>query len=108
VAVVNHHGGYGGGHYTAFTNHDVSQHGGVGAPSLRDAAKLGRWFTFDDARVVEMDPEAGATGRGVVTSAAYVLVYQRRSWQARAAVGLAGVAPARAPVAPAPLPAKRA
>jgi ubiquitin carboxyl-terminal hydrolase 4/11/15 len=73
IAVVNHMGGMGGGHYTAYANHQISQFGGYGAKELQD--KGGKWMLFDDSYVdfVE-DPE-----RRVVSKAAYVLVFQRRT-----------------------------
>lgn len=55
-AVSNHFGGLGGGHYTAFCR-------------MPDD---GRWYTFDDSSVHEMDPGS------VRSSAAYVLFYRRR------------------------------
>ena len=95
IAVVNHHGGMGGGHYTAYTNHEVSQWGGVGAPQLSGGA--GKWNLFDDTRVAPVDDPTD-----VVTRAAYVLVYQRRTFQLAprqeriAAAAAATVAAARA------------
>jgi len=56
LAVSNHYGGMGGGHYTAY------------GKNRND----GKWYYFDDSNVTE------ATGN-VVTKAAYVLFYQRRS-----------------------------
>lgn len=72
IAVVNHMGGMGGGHYTAYANHQISQFGGYGAKELQGTG--GKWMLFDDSYVdfVE-DPE-----RRVVSKAAYVLVFQRR------------------------------
>ncbi|XP_076448226.1 ubiquitin carboxyl-terminal hydrolase 4-like [Babylonia areolata] len=56
IAVTNHYGGLGGGHYTAFAqNHDD-----------------GEWYYFDDSSVSSSSEES------VVTKAAYVLVYKRR------------------------------
>ena len=97
IAVVNHHGGMGGGHYTAFANQEVSQQGGVGAPGLKGGK--GAWWLFDDSHAAQSEP------RSVVTPAAYVLVYQRRQWEQRLAVGQQRLAPIRAPAAPAPRPA---
>lgn len=51
--VVNHHGGLSGGHYTAFCR-------------WQD-----RWYKLDDSDVAEVAPEK------VVTSAAYLLFYER-------------------------------
>jgi len=56
IAVSNHYGGMGGGHYTAYGKN----------------RKDGKWYYFDDNNVTE------ATGN-VVTKAAYVLFYQRRN-----------------------------
>jgi len=56
MAVSNHYGGMGGGHYTAYAKNKDD----------------GRWYHFDDSSVTPM-------GEGtVVTKAAYVLFYQRR------------------------------
>jgi len=60
IAVSNHYGGMGGGHYTAYGKN----------------RKDSKWYYFDDNNVTE------ATGK-VVTSAAYVLFYQRRSESAQ-------------------------
>lgn len=54
---VNHYGGLGGGHYTAFARNDHDS----------------RWYEFSDDRVSVVESEAD-----LVTSAAYVLFYQRR------------------------------
>ena len=56
VAVSNHYGGMGGGHYTAYAKNKDD----------------GRWYYFDDASV------SNASEDSVVTKAAYVLFYQRR------------------------------
>lgn len=57
VAVDNHYGGLGGGHYTG------------SAKNFRD----GRWYYFDDSRVTLIDdPQA------CVTEAAYLLFYKKR------------------------------
>jgi len=56
-AVSNHFGGMGGGHYTAY------------AKNLVD----GRWYNLDDSSVSPVDSER------VVTQAAYVLFYHRRT-----------------------------
>ena len=58
VAVSNHYGSTGGGHYTAFA---------------RDgAAADAKWHKYDDSHTAEVSADE------VVTPAAYVLVYQRR------------------------------
>ncbi|BFZ09058.1 hypothetical protein BsWGS_12097 [Bradybaena similaris] len=57
IAVTNHYGGLGGGHYTAF------------AMNKDD----GSWYHFDDSSVTSSSADS------VVTKAAYVLVYQRRN-----------------------------
>ncbi|CAL8091336.1 unnamed protein product [Calicophoron daubneyi] len=57
IAVSNHMGYLSGGHYTAF--------------ALNDPTK--RWYVFDDASTREMSKSE------IVTRAAYVLVYRRRS-----------------------------
>ncbi|XP_065900687.1 ubiquitin carboxyl-terminal hydrolase 4-like isoform X2 [Dysidea avara] len=54
-AVTNHHGGMAGGHYTAYAKNPMN----------------GKWYHFDDSKVSEIDE------RHVVTSAAYVLFYER-------------------------------
>nr|CAH8842380.1 unnamed protein product [Trichobilharzia regenti] len=56
VAVSNHMGYLGGGHYTAFALN----------------AHVNRWYYFDDSSTREVDPSK------IVTNAAYVLVYVRR------------------------------
>lgn len=60
-AVSNHYGGLGGGHYTAYCR-------------MPDD---GKWYTFDDSSVVEMNPN------GVRSPAAYVLFYRRRGAEAQ-------------------------
>ncbi len=55
-AVTNHMGGLGGGHYTATAK-----------------TPEGHWYTFDDARAVQVDPTTAING-----SDAYVLFYARR------------------------------
>ena len=55
VAVSNHMGGLGGGHYTAYARRD------------------GRWFNFNDSQVTEV-----ADTSRIVGTAAYVLFYKRR------------------------------
>eukprot|EP00903_Cladosiphon_okamuranus_P012270 g11508.t1 len=55
--VVNHYGGLGGGHYTAYALNVIDK----------------RWYEFSDDRVSVVDNEAD-----LVTSAAYVLFYSRR------------------------------
>ncbi|KAM4054773.1 ubiquitin carboxyl-terminal hydrolase [Hirsutella rhossiliensis] len=58
IAVDDHYGGLGGGHYTAYAKNFVD----------------GRWYSFNDSSVhVVLDPTS------VVTSAAYLLFYRRRS-----------------------------
>lgn len=56
-AVCNHYGNMQGGHYTAFCKNIADN----------------KWYTFDDTKVTEMPEEE------VVTRAAYLLFYQRRS-----------------------------
>ncbi|XP_059091834.1 ubiquitin carboxyl-terminal hydrolase 4-like [Tigriopus californicus] len=56
LAVSNHYGGMGGGHYTAYAKNKDD----------------GQWYYFDDCNVIPSSEEA------VVTKAAYVLFYQRR------------------------------
>ncbi|XP_007253331.3 ubiquitin carboxyl-terminal hydrolase 4 [Astyanax mexicanus] len=56
VAVSNHYGGMGGGHYTAYAKNKVD----------------GKWYYFDDSSV------SSASEDQIVTKAAYVLFYQRR------------------------------
>ncbi|CAK8690310.1 unnamed protein product [Clavelina lepadiformis] len=61
IAVSNHYGGLGGGHYTAFAKNSVDK----------------KWHYFDDSSVSDSAEER------VVTKAAYMLVYQRQdveSW----------------------------
>ncbi|KAJ3106925.1 CSN-associated deubiquitinating enzyme Ubp12 [Physocladia obscura] len=55
--VSNHYGGMGGGHYTAFAKNPIDQ----------------EWYNFDDSSVTKTSES------NVVTSAAYMLFYQRRS-----------------------------
>jgi ubiquitin carboxyl-terminal hydrolase 4/11/15 len=57
IAVSNHYGGMGGGHYTAY------------AKNHQD----GCWYHFDDSTV------SATTETAIVTKAAYVLVYERRT-----------------------------
>jgi len=56
IAVSNHYGVMGGGHYTAYGKNKDD----------------GRWYHFDDSSVTPISES------GVVTKAAYVLFYQRR------------------------------
>ncbi|RVE73387.1 hypothetical protein OJAV_G00049010 [Oryzias javanicus] len=56
IAVSNHYGGMGGGHYTAYAKNKMD----------------GKWYYFDDSSV------SSATEDQIVTKAAYVLFYQRR------------------------------
>lgn len=55
-AISNHYGGIGGGHYTAYCKNPKNKY----------------WFDFNDSVVSKQDPSE------LVTSAAYVLFYQRR------------------------------
>ncbi|ANB12767.1 Ubp12p [Sugiyamaella lignohabitans] len=57
IAVDNHYGGLGGGHYTAYAKNFVDN----------------KWYYYDDANVRPTEPEASITG------AAYLLFYRRRS-----------------------------
>lgn len=54
--VVNHYGGLGGGHYTAYGKNHFDE----------------KWYDFNDSSV------SSASGREIVSSAAYVLFYKRR------------------------------
>jgi len=63
IAVSNHYGGMGGGHYTAYGKNKDD----------------GLWYYFDDSSVTISNEEA------VVTKAAYVLFYQRRKGSSKAA-----------------------
>uniref|UniRef100_A0A8C1J2K5 Ubiquitin carboxyl-terminal hydrolase n=1 Tax=Cyprinus carpio TaxID=7962 RepID=A0A8C1J2K5_CYPCA len=56
IAVSNHYGGMGGGHYTAYGKNKMD----------------GKWYYFDDSSV------SSSTEDQIVTKAAYVLFYQRR------------------------------
>ncbi|CAH3164466.1 unnamed protein product [Porites evermanni] len=56
IAVSNHYGGMGGGHYTAYAKN----------------CKDGRWYSFDDSSVSSVDEGQ------VVSKAAYVLFYERQ------------------------------
>jgi ubiquitin carboxyl-terminal hydrolase 4/11/15 len=56
IGVVNHYGGLGGGHYTAYCKNAIEK----------------QWYDFDDTRVSKTSAEA------TETTAAYVLFYQRR------------------------------
>uniref|UniRef100_A0A4W3JYA0 Ubiquitin carboxyl-terminal hydrolase n=1 Tax=Callorhinchus milii TaxID=7868 RepID=A0A4W3JYA0_CALMI len=56
VAITNHYGGMGGGHYTAYAKNQID----------------GQWYYFDDSSV------SAASEDQIVTKAAYVLFYQRR------------------------------
>lgn len=60
IAVDNHYGGLGGGHYTA------------AARNFRD----NKWYYFDDSRVTHIENPALT-----ITSAAYLLFYRKRSSQ---------------------------
>lgn len=57
VAVDNHYGGLGGGHYTAYAKNSSDS----------------RWYYFDDSRVTETSPERS------IASSAYLLFYMRRT-----------------------------
>lgn len=57
LAVDNHYGGLGGGHYTAYAKNHID----------------GKWYYFDDSRVTETDPERSISG------SAYLLFYARRT-----------------------------
>ncbi|KAK9469793.1 hypothetical protein V1512DRAFT_279229 [Lipomyces arxii] len=59
IAVDNHFGGIGGGHYTADVKNFVD----------------GKWYNYDDSSVRQIEPKQA------VTSAAYMLFYRRRSVQ---------------------------
>ncbi|XP_070594888.1 ubiquitin carboxyl-terminal hydrolase 4 isoform X2 [Erythrolamprus reginae] len=56
IAVSNHYGGLGVGHYTAYAKNKIN----------------GKWYYFDDSNV------SPASEEQIVTKAAYVLFYQRR------------------------------
>ncbi|KAF2400684.1 UCH-domain-containing protein [Trichodelitschia bisporula] len=56
-AVDNHYGGLGGGHYTAYARNFVD----------------GKWYEYNDSHVSVKTPQ------GVITPAAYLLFYRRRS-----------------------------
>ncbi|KAG8436187.1 hypothetical protein GDO86_007333 [Hymenochirus boettgeri] len=56
VAVSNHYGGMGGGHYTAYAKNQEKN----------------QWYYFDDSSV------SAASEDQIVTKAAYVLFYQRK------------------------------
>ena len=68
-AVVNHFGGMGGGHYTAYTLH----------------AEEGTWHLYDDSHCSPVD-----SSDALHTSAAYVLFYKRRDIPKRQAMSRAG------------------
>jgi len=78
IAVSNHYGGMGGGHYTAYGKNKDD----------------GRWYHFDDSSVTPISENA------VVTKAAYVLFYQRREETARSTQPSAalGAAPTSQPL----------
>lgn len=61
IAVSNHYGGLGGGHYTAYCKN----------------YEKNAWYYFDDSSVSESDEES------TVTKAAYVLVYQKKGTDRR-------------------------
>lgn len=60
IAVDEHSGGLGGGHYTAVAKNFID----------------GRWYNFNDSHVSSADPESS------ITRMAYLLFYRRRSSQA--------------------------
>jgi ubiquitin carboxyl-terminal hydrolase 4/11/15 len=62
IAVSNHYGGMGGGHYTAYGKNKDDE----------------KWYYFDDSSVTPTNEEA------IVTKAAYVLFYQRRKASSKA------------------------
>uniref|UniRef100_A0A8C6VUM3 Ubiquitin carboxyl-terminal hydrolase n=1 Tax=Nothobranchius furzeri TaxID=105023 RepID=A0A8C6VUM3_NOTFU len=62
IAVSNHYGGMGGGHYTAYGKNKVEE----------------KWYYFDDSSV------SSASEDQIVTKAAYVLFYQRRDEESHA------------------------
>ncbi|TVK90531.1 Ubiquitin carboxyl-terminal hydrolase 4 [Bagarius yarrelli] len=64
VAVSNHYGGMGGGHYTAYAKNKSD----------------GKWYYFDDSSV------SSASEDQIVTKAAYVLFYQRRDGEGASTV----------------------
>jgi ubiquitin C-terminal hydrolase len=68
-AVVNHFGGMGGGHYTAYTRH----------------AEEGTWHLYDDSHCTPVDADAALNN-----SAAYVLFYKRRDIPMRQTMSRAG------------------
>lgn len=59
-AVINHSGGYGGGHYVSFAKNPINN----------------KWFGFNDSKVSYVPPEY--IDLEVVNSDAYILFYQRR------------------------------
>lgn len=65
--VVNHHGGLGGGHYTAHALVMPVDHDGAGQPSAG-----GEWCAFNDSRV------SRSSANEVDYGAGYILFYQRR------------------------------
>ncbi|XP_049588435.1 ubiquitin carboxyl-terminal hydrolase 4 isoform X2 [Syngnathus scovelli] len=68
VAVSNHYGGMGGGHYTAYGKNKVD----------------GKWYHFDDSSVSSSEEDQ------IVTKAAYVLFYQRREEEGQPSASLGG------------------
>lgn len=61
IAVDNHYGGLGGGHYTAYVKNSSDE----------------KWYYFDDSRVTETTPERSIAG------SAYLLFYLRRTESGR-------------------------
>ncbi|XP_045435547.1 ubiquitin carboxyl-terminal hydrolase 4 isoform X3 [Pipistrellus kuhlii] len=70
IAVSNHYGAMGVGHYTAYAKNKLN----------------GKWYYFDDSNV------SLASEDQIVTKAAYVLFYQRRDGESHTAPPLAGFA----------------
>ena len=73
LAVSNHYGSTGGGHYTAYARNSGT----------------GSWYKFDDSHTSAVEPEA------VVTPAAYVLIYVKSA--KRGAEGAAAAPEAEVP-----------
>ncbi|XP_022104012.1 ubiquitin carboxyl-terminal hydrolase 15-like [Acanthaster planci] len=71
VAVANHYGGLGGGHYFSYAKN----------------VKTKNWYNFDDSSVTRVDSDS------VVTKGAYVLFYIRKDPQGSAKSGIPSTAP---------------